>query len=66
MSDSKNDGPMFGKAGSYISDVQLTHTLSPDAKANSILFSNFTLRLAPGGAEIVTRTLSRVGFGRRS
>jgi hypothetical protein len=58
MPPSKNSGPTFGKAASYISDVQLRHTLSPDAKANAILFDNFTLRLAPGGAEIVTRALS--------
>jgi hypothetical protein len=58
MPPSKNDGPKFGKAASYISDVQLRHTLSPDARANAILLDNFNLRLAPGGAEIVTRTLS--------
>jgi hypothetical protein len=58
MPPSKNDGPTFGKAASYISDVQLRHTLSPDAKANAMLFDNFNLRLALGGAEIVTRTLS--------
>ena len=58
MPDPKKNAPAFGKAASYISDVQLRHTLSPDAKANAILFDNLTLRLAPGGAEIVTRTLS--------
>jgi hypothetical protein len=58
MPPSKNSGPTFGKAASYISDVQLRHTLSPDAKQNAVLFDNLTLRLAPGGSEIVTRTLS--------
>ena len=50
MPPSKNSGPTFGKAATHISDVQLRHTLSPDAKANAILFDNLTLRLAPGGA----------------
>ena len=53
-------GPAFGRAASHIGDVQLRHTLSPDNRANTILFDNFALRLLPGGPPIVTRTLSIV------
>jgi hypothetical protein len=55
------NGPKFGKKPSYISDVQLQHTLSPDHKSNSILFDNFSVSILPGGPSVVTRNLS-IGF----
>jgi hypothetical protein len=58
MSDPNQNGPVFGKAASYIGDVQLRHTLSPDGKQNTILFDNLTIQLSPGGLPIVTQTLS--------
>jgi hypothetical protein len=54
------DAPAFGNAASYISDVQLSHRLSPEKSANSILFDNFEVTLASGGPSIETRTLSIV------
>jgi hypothetical protein len=54
------DEPGFADAPSHISDVQVTHALSPDKKAISILFDNFTLSLVPGGPPIVLKAFSLV------
>jgi hypothetical protein len=55
-----DDAPGFGKAPSFISDVQLTHAVTDDKKAVSLLFDNFTLSLVPGGPPVVMRTFSLV------
>jgi hypothetical protein len=52
--------PEFAKAPSFISDLQMTHSLSDDKKALTILFDNFTASLVPNGLPIVTRTFSLV------
>jgi hypothetical protein len=60
MAEPAADGPGFGNAPSYISDVQVTHAISPDKKAISILFDNFTVTLVPLGPPVAIRTFSLV------
>ena len=52
--------PEFGKAPTFISDVQMTHVISPDNQAITILFDNFGTTLAPFGSPLVVRTFSLV------
>jgi hypothetical protein len=54
------DDPGFADAPAFISDLQMTHALSDDKKAISILFDNYTAQLVPGGLPVVTRTFSLV------
>ena len=54
------DEPRFADAPSHISDVQVSHAVSPDKKAITILFDNFTLSLIPRGPPLVTKTFSLV------
>ena len=55
-----DETPGFAKAPTFISDLQMTHALSPDNKAISILFDNFVASLVPAGPPVVTRTFSLV------
>jgi hypothetical protein len=50
----------FGKSASHVSDVRFNHTLSPDNKALTILFDNFSVQLRPGGAPVAARMVSLV------
>jgi hypothetical protein len=54
------DEPGFADAPSFISELQMTHSLSPDKKALTILFDNFVAKLQPGSGPLVMRTLSLV------
>lgn len=54
------DEPGFGDTPSFISDVQFTHSISPDKKAITIVFSSFTAKLVPNGQPVLMRTLSMV------
>jgi hypothetical protein len=55
-----DEGPGFADAPSFINDLQMTHALSPDKKALSILFDNFTASLVPNGPPVFTRIFSLV------
>jgi hypothetical protein len=51
-------GPTFGKAPSYTSDVQFGHTLSPSHTSISILFTDFAVKILPGGPPVAARSLT--------
>jgi hypothetical protein len=55
-----DQAPEFGKAPSFISDVQMAHAVSDDGKAITITFGNFTAEIVPFGPPVVTRTFSLV------
>ena len=54
------DDPEFGKAPSFISDVQMAHAVSDDGKAITVTFGNFTAEIVPFGPPVVVRTFSLV------
>ena len=53
--------PSFAKKPSYVSDVQFSHTLSPEQTSNSILFDNFSVNILAGGPPVAIRSFS-IGF----
>jgi len=55
-----DDAPGFGDAPSFISDLQISHAVSPDKQTISILFDNFTISLVPRGSPVSMRTFSLV------
>ena len=55
-----DQAPEFGKAPSFISDVQMAHAVSDDGKAITITFGNFTAEILPFGPPVVVRTFSLV------
>ena len=54
-------GPSFAKKPSYVSDVQFSHTLSPEQTSNAILFDNFSVEIFAGGPALAIRSFS-IGF----
>ena len=54
------DEPGFADAPSFISELQMTHALSADKKAITILFDNFVAKLTRGSGPLVMRTFSLV------
>ena len=54
------DDPEFGKAPSFIGDVQMTHAVSDDKHAITIAFDSFRATLLPFGPPVTTRTFSLV------
>jgi hypothetical protein len=55
-----NEAPQFDKAPSFISDVQMAHTVSDDGQAITIAFGNFTAGIVPFGPPVAMRTFSIV------
>lgn len=55
-----DDTPEFGRAPSFISDVQISHDVTEDKKVLQIFFDNFDAVLVPRGSPIATRTFSIV------
>lgn len=50
--------PNFARKPSYVSDIQFSHTLSPDQTSNAILFDNFSVTILAGGPPMAIRSFS--------